>query len=108
MSLDTPRQLDTPDFRFLADVAARLATGPIHDDRTLEAVSWLARVADPRRADRLRPRPGEPGVLVERLTAHLLRRVSPDAVAEAQRLLDQPGELAPAVLDAAPTPAAAG
>lgn len=85
------RPLDSPRFA-LADRIARRVMGqtPV-DPATREAVSLLTASADPDRAERLAIRPGEPGVLVERLAVWALHRVPDDAVALAGQILDDVG-----------------
>lgn len=51
------------------------------------AVAVLTAAASPGRAARLAPRAGEPPVLVARLAVWALRRVGPDVVADAARVL---------------------
>ena len=80
--------LDAARFRLASRVAAPLVGQTRADDATLAAVAILTADADPARADRLRPRAGEPAPLVERLAMWALPRASDGAVARAHEVLD--------------------
>lgn len=71
---------------------SRLGRAAHHGDAVPEAVrrsvAVLTAAADPAHADRLRPRAGEPAVLVMRLASWALHRVDDAVVAAAARQLD--------------------
>jgi hypothetical protein len=83
-----PPPLETPHFALLDRLVQRMARHDRVDARTREAVSLLTATADPRGADRLAVRAGEPPVLVERLAVWALKRVDTDAVARAAAVLE--------------------
>lgn len=85
----TQRHLPTPAFPFLADLTSRLDGRATATPDVLEAVALLTATADPRRADRLRPRPGEPAALVLRLAIWALRQVDAGTVLLAHSMLQQ-------------------
>lgn len=70
-------------------LAGRLAGQTAPDSASLAAVTILTMAADPDRADRLRPGPGESTALVERLAAWALRRVDAPTVEHALRALHE-------------------
>ncbi len=92
--------MDRPAFAFLVDLHARLDGRRYAPHEVLDAVAYLTSAADPDRAERLRPRAGEPAPLVERLAVWALHRVEDDVVVTAHALLA--GELEHAVAPVAP------
>lgn len=74
-------------FPLLAAVHARTDGATTTDADLRRAVTALVAAAAPARADRLAPRPGEHPALVARLAVWALRRVGPDAIAEATAAL---------------------
>lgn len=89
MSPRPTHRLGPDHFALLDRIVHRLAQGEA-DEATRRAVTALTTAADPRRADRLAVRPGEPGPLVERLAVWALRRADDDAMHAAHQLLDAP------------------
>lgn len=88
-----PRPLDDARFALLDRLWQRLHdAGPMTDEATRRAVAELTTSAAPHRADRLRPRPDEPAVLVERLAVWALHRADDEAVARAGHVLDEDGQ----------------
>jgi hypothetical protein len=102
-----PQVLDRPRFALLAGIATRLAAAPSVDGSVLDAVAVLTADADPERAARLAPGPGEPPALVERLAVWALHRASDEAVATAGAVLGRlpedrsPAPAGPATVSAA-------
>lgn len=62
-------------FRLLALLDHRCLGRRFAPPEVLEAVAVLTAAADPARAERLRPRPGEPPALIARLAVWALRQV---------------------------------
>lgn len=82
--------MDTTAFPLLSEIHRRLDGRDTAPAEVRDAVALLTAVADPERAARLRPGPGEPAVLVERLAVWALRQVGPQAVAAADAVLRRP------------------
>lgn len=80
--------MDTNGFALLARIHALTDGTATTTPELRAAVATLTAAADPGRADRLAPRPGEPPVLVARLAVWALRRVEADAVEAATAALD--------------------
>jgi hypothetical protein len=91
----TSRQLPTPAFPFLADLSSRLEGRETATPDVLQAVALLTATADPERADRLRPRAGEPAALVLRLAAWALRQVDAGTVLLAHSMLQHDDAVTP-------------
>ena len=81
-----PHPLTSAGIALLDALAPHLA-GPVTTPESRRAVTVLTAAADPARADRLRPREGEPGPLVGRLAVWALHRVDDDVVAVARLAL---------------------
>lgn len=85
----TPGTLSPAGFRLIGRVHA-LTDGQSSTTPALrEAVAVLTAAAEPDRAERLRPRSGEPPALVARLAVWAARRVDDATVARASAILDR-------------------
>lgn len=83
-----PGTLDTTRRALLDRIVRRMDRDGHATDEVRQAVDALTAAADPNRAARLAVGPGEPPVLVERLTVWALRRTTDQAVAHATRMLE--------------------
>lgn len=83
----TTTTLPDPAFPFMTQLSRQLKARSTASTEVLQAVGLLTATADPARAERLRPRAGEPPALIERLAVWALHRVDADTIVLAHQLL---------------------